>query len=441
MKRPYDQIMATLKNAGHPLARPEIAACLEEEYADRSLRRWLAELVDLGRIQRTGKGRDTHYSLQVEEEYASSIFSESSQESLRKSQRPLELKVPKGYDASWVESYHPNQDFYLPLSVRKQLAKIGSRLSEDCPAGTFAHKIYNHLLINLSYNSSRLEGNTYSLLETKNLIFSGTSASDKLDEEKAMILNHKEAIRYLVKSASQQDMSDHTVLTLHYLLSDGLIDPAYSGRVRDFAVRVSGTSYLPSANADFLRSHLSKIVKLASAIEDPFEQSFFLLVHISYLQAFADVNKRTARLCCNIPLVKRNLVPLSFNDISVENYISSMLAVYELHDVKPLIDLYLYSYKRSALEYDVTVEAFGFDLIRVRYRQLRRELSAKVIREKLSMEEAKSVAAAKAKLEIPKEHQEGFILSLIEDLKLMDKYRLVGLGVTEQEFLDWQARL
>ncbi len=83
------------------------------------------------------------------------------------------------------------------------------------------------------------------------------------------------------------------------------------------------------------------------AILDPFEQSIFLLVHISYLQAFIDVNKRTARLASNIPLVKGNLVPLAFRDVLVDDYISSMVAIYELQDVRPLVDLYVYSYMQG----------------------------------------------------------------------------------------------
>ena len=117
----------------------------------------------------------------------------------------------------------------------------------------------------------------------------------------------------------------------------------------------------------------------ASAIDDPFEQSLFLLVHIAYLQAFSDVNKRTSRLSANIPLCRHNLVPLSFKSIARDDYASAMIAVYELNDIGPIADLYLASYFRSCEEYDATVEALGFDEVRVRYRQQRRRVVGHII--------------------------------------------------------------
>lgn len=91
------------------------------------------------------------------------------------------------------------------------------------PAGTYAHQLYNRLLIDLSYNSSRLEGNTYSLLDAPRLLLEGKSAEGKLDEEKIMILNHKEAIAHLLRNAGRIHIDTNEICTLHYLLSDGLV--------------------------------------------------------------------------------------------------------------------------------------------------------------------------------------------------------------------------
>lgn len=121
----------------------------------------------------------------------------------------------------WFDIYQPNSSFYIPLELRLHLYKEGKRSTFSAPAGTYAHQIFNRLLIDLSYNSSRLEGNTYSLLDTKKLILEGASPEGKLDEEKIMILNHKEAIRYLVNTAPRLKIDKDTICTLHYLLSDG----------------------------------------------------------------------------------------------------------------------------------------------------------------------------------------------------------------------------
>ena len=103
---------------------------------------------------------------------------------------------------------------------------------------------------------------------------------------------------------------------------------------------------------------------------------------INLMRPFIDVNKRTARLSANIPLITNNLVPLSFKDIEKEDYISAVIAIYELQDVRPLVDLYVFSYLRTCAMYDSTVKAIGFDEIRVRYRKERRELIRDIIMRK-----------------------------------------------------------
>ena len=196
----------------------------------------------------------------------------------------------------------------------------GQRGIDNNSAGAYAKKIYHRLLIDLSYNSSRLEGNTYSLLDTERLIFEGAARADKLDEEKIMILNHKEAIRHLVDGAPKIQIDFNEICTLHYLLSDGLITPPHSGNIRDSGVRIGGSTYIPLENKIEIERLLYLICEKAQIIQDPFECSLFLLTHIAYLQPFIDVNKRTSRLSANIPLITHNLVPLSFNDVEKEDY-------------------------------------------------------------------------------------------------------------------------
>jgi hypothetical protein len=162
-------------------------------------------------------------------------------------------------------------------------------------------------------------------------------------------------------------------------------------------------------------------------------------VHVSYLQAFIDVNKRTARLCANIPLVKNNLVPLSFNDVKVDDYKLSVIAIYELQDTTPLADLFTYSYLRTCAAYDSTVKSMGFDKVRVRYRQERRAVIREVIIQKLIVDELNGYIQNEAIKLIPTEHQKAFIEDIQEDLNLMDESRLAGLGITAEQFQQWFA--
>ncbi len=324
---------------------------LGPDYAERSVRRWLAELVKEGLVEKIGKKRGTHYKVLQREErdvgHTGSCFGSRSEKVLQQIRRPMFERMPVAYQDDWFDAYKPNTTFYIPLELREQLYKAGKRSKVEDPAGTYAHQIFHRLLIDLSYNSSRLEGNTYSLLDTEKLILEGAGAEGKLDEEKIMILNHKEAIRYLVDMAPRLEVNKQTICTLHYLLSDGLLEARYSGKVRDHGVRIGGSSYIPFENPKQLELRLDRITTKAARIKDPYEQSLFLLIHISYLQAFADVNKRTARLSANIPLIKSNVVPLSFNDVEKEDYTSAVIAIYELQDIHPILDLYVFSYMRT----------------------------------------------------------------------------------------------
>jgi fido (protein-threonine AMPylation protein) len=424
----YKQLKAT----AHPVSLQELLQALGKEYTERTVRRWLGEGTNQGIVEQLGKKRGTRYQAKPMIP-SDQCFSPSSVKIIEQVRRPLQERHPTAYDDEWFDKYKPNQSFYFPFALRAHLHQAGKRSYHEEPAGTYAHKIFDRLLIDLSYNSSRLEGNTYTLLDTQKLLLEGTDANGKLDEEKVMILNHKEAIHYLVNKADRLVISKETICTLHYLLSDGLIEARYAGKVRDHGVRIGGSTYIPFENPERLLSQLERIIEKANKIEDPYERSFFLLVHITYLQAFADVNKRTARLSANIPLVTQNLVPLSFNDVGKDEYISAMIAIYELQDVRPLVDLYTFSYLRTCSMYDSTIKALGFDEVRVRYRQQRRAMLREIILNRLVGLPLKEYVSLQTKKIIPKKDQIHFSEDVLEDLEGMDASRIIGLGVTIEE--------
>ena len=411
---------------------------LVPEYAERSVRRWLSELVKEGIVEKLGEKRGTKYKINDYPRDYTKCFGAESQKILEHVHRPLYERHPIAYAYKWFDSYRPNHTAYISDNIRSQLHKTGKRTQHEEPAGTYAHQIFNRLLIDLSYNSSRLEGNTYSLLDTKRLLLEGTGVEGKLDEEKVMILNHKEAIRYLVDSAPKLEVSKQTICTVHYLLSDGLVENRYAGKVRDHGVHIGGSTYIPIENPKKLESQLERIAQIAALIENPYEQSLFLLVHISYLQGFSDVNKRTARLCANIPLIKNNIVPLSFNDVKQEDYMSAIIAIYELQEITPLLDLYIFSYMRTCAMYDATIKAIGFDEIRVRYRQQRRALIREILLQKMIGETMKKYIDSKTIQNIKEEDRKAFIEDVLEDLKEIDQTRIIGLGITPDQLNAWK---
>jgi Fic family protein len=157
-------------------------------------------------------------------------------------------------------------------------------------------QIFSRLLIDLSWNSSRLEGNTYSLLETERLLELGEAAEGKDALEAQMILNHKAAIELLVEQATEVGFNRYTILNLHALLSDNLLaDPQACGRLRAIVVGIGRTVYHPLEVPQLIDEFFQQLLDTAAAIADPFEQAFFAMAHLAYLRPFEDVNKRVSR--------------------------------------------------------------------------------------------------------------------------------------------------
>ena len=346
-----EAVVRFLERKGVPVSLKEILAFLGEEFKERTVRRWLEEMVLAGTVEKSGQGKATHYQLpRKKQEFArtkeKSFFEGKNFESITYTLKPLYERTPVSYNNEWFDHYEPNSTHYLPHALREELYKKGIRETNHDPAGTYAQHIFNRLLIDLSFNSSRLEGNTYSLLDTERLILSGTGVEGKLDEEKIMILNHKDTIRFLVENAPRLKVELQTICTIHYLLSDGLVEPKYAGKVRDLTVRVSGSTYVPLEGTLAIQNQLAKITYKASTIEDPYEQAFFLLVHLSYLQGFVDVNKKNCSPLCKHSFYRQKSCPALLQRHKQRRlHVSNNRELYELQDVNPMADLFAFSYE------------------------------------------------------------------------------------------------
>jgi len=413
---------------------------LGHTFKERTLRRLLSELRDVDKlVEQQGKGRSTRYRAILNS--TNNIFGTKASLVIQAIRQPIYERTPVSYNKAWVDSYIPNKTFYFNEQQLNNMAIKGHRESTEIieVAGTYSKKILNRLLIDLSYNSSRLEGNTYSLMDTEKLLIDGIRPTDKLDEDRVMLLNHKDAIEYLVRNAARFEFTTNEIQTLHYLLSDGLLNAEHMGKIRNEGVRIGLSTYSPLEDKLRLTSYLNEILVKASQITNPYEQSLFLLIHIAYLQPFMDVNKRTARLGANIPLIKQNKVPLSFNELNKEDYISAMLAVYELNNVSAMVDLYYSSYLRTCQAYDATVESVGFDPIRVKYRLQRRALVTLIILEKLTGFDKKSSIAEVCNKDILNNEHSQFITSVEDDLRELTVHTIAGLGISQLEFEQWRG--
>ncbi len=419
----------------------------------RTLQRRLAQLVAQKRIDVLGAGRATHYRRvsapevapessapwAIQEPPPDEITMSEAGASIRAHvSQPIHLRRPIGYRPEFLTQYHPNHSAYLPASLRAQLHEMGRSPAQHMAAGTFAQQMMGRLLIDLSWASSRLEGNTYSRLDTARLIEHGQAAEGKNAMETQMILNHKQAIEYLTLDPHGTAVNTETLIALHAFLSDGLMaDPNTVGRIRRRPVGIGGSVYQPPAVPQQLEELLGLVVDMAAEIVDPFEQAFFLLVHLPYLQPFEDVNKRVSRLAANIPFIQHNLCPLSFIDVPQQTYIEAMLGVYELNRIELLRDLFVWAYARSC-QYYVAVypQLVPPDLFRLRHRQALGQAVAAIVKNAQTATATEILRHVPAS--VPAEDHGRFVQLVLTEFQSLHAGNAVRFGIRPLEWTAWQ---
>jgi Fic family protein/DNA-binding transcriptional ArsR family regulator len=438
--------------------RSEIAQALKD-VPQRTLQYWLKSLVEDGRLIQEGKGPAARYRLpaaaekqketaarqaapgEEKPEEAMVPLSAESKKIHEYLRQPSEARKAVGYNRQFLDGYRPNTSFYLSPKERAQLAELGRTKAGVEAAGTYAKQILNRLLIDLSWNSSRLEGNTYSLLDTRRLIEFGEQAQGRNRLETQMILNHKDAIAFLVSAAEEIGFNRYTVLNLHAILAQNLLlDEEAAGRLRRIAVGIEKSAFHPLEVPQLIEECFNQVLATANAIQDPFEQSFFAMVHLPYLQPFDDVNKRVSRLAANIPFIKGNLSPLSFTGVPRSSYTDAMLGVYELNRVDLLKDVFIWAYERSADRYAAVRQSLGDpDPFRQRHREALRQLVGDVVRGKMKRKAAAAYIAEWVKDNVTADERETFRGIAETDLLSLHEGNFARLQVRPSEFAAWQA--
>jgi hypothetical protein len=382
--------------AAHPgVSREDIRKHVAPDVSETTMWRTLKRLADGGKLTVTGKARATGYTIAGSAVVRSYL------------QTPYNRRPPKTYNADFLDGYVPDRTFYLSASDRKRLHDAGRPAGPALPAGTYARRILERLLVDLAWASSRMEGNTYNILETEQLVRFGKEATGKDRKEAVMILNHKEAVQYLVDNIREIGINRRDIGNIHAHLSDGLlIDPAMAGRLRRLPVGIGHSSYTPLADEFAIEEEFRIIIEKAAAIADPFEQSFFLLVHIPYLQAFDDVNKRTSRIASNIPLLKADLAPMSFVTMDDAAYLDGLIGIYELNNVSLLREIYVDAYLASAERYTtLRAEVDVPEKAAVAYRDFVKEAVRRCVLEWKSFD-ADNVMGMAAESGIPEEERQ-----------------------------------
>lgn len=209
------------------------------------------------------------------------------------------------------------------------------------------HKEMERLGVDLSWKSSQIEGNTYSLLETERLLKDKQTASGKTKEEAIMLLNHKDALDFVLDVPDYlKELSVHRIEDIHSILSKEL---GVDRNIRHRRVGITGTNYRPLDNEFQIREALEDTCTLVNGKDNVFEKALLTLVLLSYIQAFVDGNKRTARITSNAILIANGYCPISFRTVDSIDYKKAMLMFYEQNNIaafkKIFIEQFLFAVK------------------------------------------------------------------------------------------------
>jgi Fic family protein len=210
-------------------------------------------------------------------------------------------------------------------------------------------KELERLAIDLSWKSSQIEGNTYSLLETERLLKERETASGKTKEEAIMLLNHKDAIDFIIENSDYLiPLSISKIEDIHKILIDNL---DVEKNLRKRRVGISGTNYRPLDNEFQISEALTDTCELINKKENIFEKALLALVLISYIQPFMDGNKRTARIVSNAILMNYQYCPISYRTVDTIEYKKAMLIFYEQNNISKFKEIFINQFEFAVNTY------------------------------------------------------------------------------------------
>ncbi|MHC1702808.1 MAG: Fic family protein [Tenuifilaceae bacterium] len=210
-------------------------------------------------------------------------------------------------------------------------------------------KELERLAIDLSWKSSQIEGNTYSLLQTERLLKEKETASGKTKDEAIMLLNHKEALDFIIENPDYlSPLTISRIEDIHSILIKGL---AVDKNIRKRRVGISGTNYRPLDNEFQITEALSNMCEIVNRKENIFEKALLILVLISYIQPFSDGNKRTARIVSNAVLLHNKYCPISFRTVDSVEYKKAMLLFYEQNNITSFKEIFINQFEFAVNTY------------------------------------------------------------------------------------------
>lgn len=328
----------------HPLAnRTEIMAGLMETPSGSTVKRLLSAAVKEGNIETVGRGPSTKYRLTPQAHVTmpldlATYFDKDIDERV----------VQESFNFDLIREVLPKVEIFTKeeLSVLFAAQKEFEKNTEGMTDLEY-HKEMERLGVDLSWKSSQIEGNTYSLLETERLLKDKQTASGKTKEEAIMLLNHKDALDFVLDVLDYlKELSVHRIEDIHSILTKEL---GVDRNIRHRRVGITGTNYRPLDNEFQIREALEDTCTLVNGKDNVFEKALLTLVLLSYIQAFVDGNKRTARITSNAILIANGYCPISFRTVDSIDYKKAMLMFYEQNNIaafkKIFIEQFLFAVK------------------------------------------------------------------------------------------------
>jgi prophage maintenance system killer protein len=339
-----NKILAFLQD--YPLrSSKEIHNGLSQGVAYATVKRLLNQLIEEKLIAVEGKGKATRYK--ASPSYGL-LYPIDIEKYFRQEQD--ERLIKGGFDFFLINDTLPNVDLFeekeqqylnaLHINFRKNI--------EGLSQAEFSRE-QERLAIDLSWKSSQIEGNTYSLLETERLLKEKETAEGKPKDDAVMLLNHKEAISFIIEHPDYMvPLSIGSIEDIHSLL---IKDLGVDRNIRQKRVGITGTNYKPLDNEYQIREALNDMCTLVNKKSNVFEKSLLSLVILSYIQAFADGNKRTARIVSNALLMAHGYCPLSFRTVDSMEYKKAMLIFYEQNNIHPFKEIFMTQYEFAVNNY------------------------------------------------------------------------------------------
>ncbi|HFC00672.1 MAG TPA: cell filamentation protein Fic [Phaeodactylibacter sp.] len=338
------KILEYLKKNPHQSSK-KIHEGLGIEMSYATSKRILVKLKEANLIKSTGKGRGTKYEISPAHELLFPINTATYFE-----QEIDDRKIKEGFNLNLIRTVLPKVELFTKDEMLK-LTNLQKRYSTNISELTEKEyeKELERLAIDLSWKSSQIEGNTYSLLETERLLKEKETAQGKKKEEAIMLLNHKEALDFIIENPSYvTPLVIARIEDIHSILVKEL---GVDRNIRKSRVGITGTNYKPLDNEYQIREVLRDMCDLINRRENIFEKSLLLLVLISYIQAFSDGNKRTARIISNAILINHNYCPISFRTVNSIDYKKAMLLFYEQNNIVAFKKIFIEQFEFAVKTY------------------------------------------------------------------------------------------